>query len=275
MLPSLFIILFKTPSINALVAEITGVVSVPDNMCINSCIAFTGPFSDLETCPFCGEASYDPLQFASNRKVARKEACSFVIGPQLQALRCRKEGSEALKYRDKKTQDILAAIEELETTGNSEDFVYNDMLSGSEYISLTQRLDLTSDDMVVCFSLDGAQLYQNKKSDTWIAIWIVMEYNPITRYKKKHILPALVIPGPNKPKNLDSFLFRSLHHFSALQREQGGKGFRSWDGLKEAVISSRLILAFATADALSLIELDGRVGHCGCHGCRFGCQMKG
>ena len=157
----------------------------------------------------------------------------------------------------------------------AEEYVHDDIFTGSEYINLAERLDLTSDDMVVSFSLDGAQLYQNKKSDTWIGIWIVTEYDPTTRYKKKHILPALIIPGPSKPKIWDSFIFRSFHHFSALQREQGGRGFHSWDGLKETVISSRLILAFATADTLGLVELDGRVGHHGRHRCRFGCEMQG
>ena len=258
--------------VKELASEITGVVSVPDRMCIDSCVAFTGPYSDLEACPICGEPSYDPLELAeSGKKVARKEACTFLLGPQLQALRRGKEGSAALGYRNKKTKAVFEALENM----TAEEFVHDDIFTGSEYINLVERLDLTSDDMVVSFSLDGAQLYQNKKSDTWIGIWIVAEYDPTTRYKKKHILPALIIPGPSKPKNLDSFIFRSFHHFSALQREQGGKGFRSWDGLKEAVISSRLILAFATADALGLVELDGRVGHHGRHGCRFGCEMQG
>lgn len=258
--------------IKELASEITSVVSIPDKMCINSCVAFTGPYSDLEACPVCAEPSYDPLEFAeSGKKIARKEACTFLLGPQLQALRRGKEGSEALGYRDKKTKAVFEALDNM----TAEEFVYDDIFTGSEYIGLAERLDLTSDDMVVSFSLDGAQLYQNKKSDTWIGIWIVGEYDPTSRFKKIRILPALIIPGPNKPKNSDSFLFRSFHHFSALQREQGGRGFRSWDGLKEAVISSRLILAFATADALGLVELDGRVGHHGRHGCRFGCEMQG
>jgi hypothetical protein len=148
-------------------------------------------------------------------------------------------------------------------------------LCGSQYINLAHELQLTDDDTVVCLSLDGAQLYQNKKSDTWIAIWIILKYNPSTRYKKKHVLPCCVIPGPNKPKNLDSFLFRSLHHVSALQHENNGAGFRLFSGLKKSVVSSRIIVALATADALGLVEIDGRVGHHGAQGCRLGCDMKG
>ena len=43
-------------SVKKLVAEITGVVAAYDDMCINSCHAFTGPFSHLESRSICGEA---------------------------------------------------------------------------------------------------------------------------------------------------------------------------------------------------------------------------
>ena len=87
------------------------------------------------------------------------------------------------------------------------DLVYDDIFAGEDFIALSQDLQLTINDITVSFSIDGAQLYQNKKSDTWIAIWIINDYSPSSRYKKKHILPAAIIPGPNKPKNIDSYLF--------------------------------------------------------------------
>ena len=37
------------------VAELTGVESVVHHMCIKSCIAYTGPFLDLNACPLCSE----------------------------------------------------------------------------------------------------------------------------------------------------------------------------------------------------------------------------
>ncbi|KIJ09474.1 hypothetical protein PAXINDRAFT_87391 [Paxillus involutus ATCC 200175] len=39
------------------------------------------------------------------------------------------------------------------------------------------------------------------------------------RYKKKYVLLGVIIPGPNKPKNIDFFLFPSFHHIAALQHE--------------------------------------------------------
>jgi len=43
-------------AVKKLVAEITGVVAVYDDMCINSCHTFTGPFAQFKYCSICGEA---------------------------------------------------------------------------------------------------------------------------------------------------------------------------------------------------------------------------
>ncbi len=43
-------------AVKRLVAEATGIVAVYDDMCINSCYAFTGPFAQLQFCSICGEA---------------------------------------------------------------------------------------------------------------------------------------------------------------------------------------------------------------------------
>jgi hypothetical protein len=38
--------------------ELTGVVSVSDDICVNSCIAFVGPYENLDVCPVCTQARY-------------------------------------------------------------------------------------------------------------------------------------------------------------------------------------------------------------------------
>ncbi|KAF8156022.1 hypothetical protein B0H34DRAFT_621141, partial [Crassisporium funariophilum] len=96
-----------------------------------------------------------------------------------------------------------------------------------------------------------------------------------TRYKKIHVLPAVISPGPHKPKNSDSYLFRSFHHLSAIQRENNNAGIHVWDFVQNKIILSRIIHLLTEADALGLVEVDGRVGHHGAQGCRIGCPMKG
>ena len=262
-------------AVKRLVAETTGVVAVYDDMCINSCHAFTGPFSQLQFCSICGEARYDMAQATlTGKDVARQQFCTILLGPQLQALRRSHSGAMDMRYLDQKMKQVAEMLDNIQTEDGS-DIIYDDIFSGSEIQDLADRIKITGDDTVVSLSLDGAQLYQNKKSDTWISIWILNNFAPNQRYQKRRVLPGTVIPGPNKPKITDSYLYRGLHHLSALQCESNGAGLRMWDAMTSRIIDSRIILALSTADAVGITELDGRVGHHGARGCRLGCQMKG
>ncbi|KIJ06804.1 hypothetical protein PAXINDRAFT_32296, partial [Paxillus involutus ATCC 200175] len=80
-------------------------------------------------------------------------------------------------------------------------------------------------DIVLMVSLDGAQLYEHKDSDCWMYVWIIVNLAPDQRYQKIHVCPGGFIPGPNKPKNLDSFLCVGMHHVAVLQKE----GLQIWD----------------------------------------------
>ncbi|KDQ09942.1 hypothetical protein BOTBODRAFT_178671 [Botryobasidium botryosum FD-172 SS1] len=86
---------------------------------------------------------------------------------------------------------------------------------------------------------------------------IYVNYGPDLWYKKLHILPGGTIPGPNKPQNLDSFLFVGLHHLAALQQE----GLRVWDAIERAVVDNNPYLLLGTADGPGLACLNGFVGH--------------
>jgi len=121
------------------------------------------------------------------------------------------------------------------------------------------------------FSIDGAQLYCHKASDCWLLIQVVFNRSPETRYKKEFVLPGVVIPGPNKPKNIDSFLFPGFHHVAAIQRE----GLPVWDASINTRYMANIFLAVATSDGPGLAYLNGLVGHHGKNGCRLYCGMPG
>ena len=98
-----------------------------------------------------------------------------------------------------------------------------------------------------------------------------MDLSPNERYKKRHVLPGGFIPGPNKPKNLDSFLFPGLHHVRALQIE----GLHIWDAFRDEKFISRLFLALNTADGPAMAYLNSLVGHHGKFGCCLYCPVPG
>ena len=117
----------------------------------------------------------------------------------------------------------------------------------------------------------GAQLYRHKKSDCWVYIWILLDLAPDERYKVRNILPGGIIPGPESPGNIESFLFPGLAHLSAIQKE----GLKIWDAYHQRTVLSFVFLLLVLADAVAMALLSGSVGHHGHKGCRLLCGFIG
>lgn len=244
------------------ITEITGVTSVMHPMCKNSCIAFTGPFSNLDKCPKCQKPKLCPLM-----KKPYQEYHTILLGPILQALWREPSSARRFGYRQTITHAIIGELE----ANNGILSSYDDFFHGGDYLENVKKGGISNDDIVLMLSIDGAQLYAHKASDCWIYIWVIMDFSPDERYKKRHVLPSGFIPGPNKPKNLDSFLFPGLHHLCALQRE----GLRIWDASMDRLFISKLFLGLNTADGPGMVYLNGLVGHHGKYGCRLYCSVPG
>jgi hypothetical protein len=244
------------------VAELSGVYSIEHDMCINSCIGYTGPFKELQACPECGELRFDPFT-----KKARQQLHTIPVGPQLQAIRRGGQSSLEANYRLAATEKIMKNLD----LYDGKIPILKDFFFGQAYIDKVDEGFIKENDMVLMFSMDGAQLYSNKASDCWIYIWILFDYIPGTRYKKKRVLIGGFIPGPNKPKHADSFTFPGLHHLAALQRE----GLPIWDCITNTVNICHPFFGLGTADGPGMTYLNGLVGHHGKNGCRLFCSLPG
>jgi hypothetical protein len=160
-------------------------------------------------------------------------------------------------------------LEEVDDTGCLEE--YSDVLHGTDLIEAFREGRIGEDDIVLLFSIDGAQLYAKKASACWIYIWVLLNLSPTRRYKKKHVFIGGFIPGPNNPKNTDSFLFPGLQHLVGLQKEK----LRLWDAALQHEIHSKIFVALLTADGPGMMHVTGFVGYHGKHGCRLYCGMAG
>lgn len=252
------------------VSELSGVVSIVHDMCPSSCVAYTGPYKNLETCPKCGEPRFDPIKLAASEgqiKTARQEFHTIPLGPQLQALWRSPESADAMKHRFRQTELILEQLR----VNNGAIPIYEDFYHGQDYIDAVSRGDISAFDTVIVLSIDGAQLYSDKASDCWMFIWTIFNLSPDLRYKKNAVLPGGFIPGPNKPKVVDSYLYPSLHHLAALQLE----GLPIWDAQHDRLFVDHPFFALGTADGPGMTYLNGLVGHHGAYGCRLYCPTKG
>ena len=62
---------------------------------------------------------------------------------------------------------------------------YGDFFDRSDYLDAVGDRNIMSEDVVLMFSIDSAQLYCNKASDCWIFIWIIIDPALGIHYKKK------------------------------------------------------------------------------------------
>ncbi|KAJ7691750.1 hypothetical protein B0H17DRAFT_1169055 [Mycena rosella] len=239
-------------SVKKLVSVLSGVFYVTRDMCVNTCIAYTGPFHSLSTCPYCAEPRYYPKRPAT--KIPRKQFNTILIGPQLQALRRSPEGAAEMRYREQLTRDVL---EDLDDNDDVKSLPYTDFFHGNDYVDAVRAGKIKAHDNVLMISVDGAQLYRNKASDSWIATWLILDRSPGTRYKKKAILLI--------------FIYTGLYHLAALQRE----GLKVWDAIEKKVLDTNPFLALATADGPGMACLNGCVGHHGKRACRLYCRLIG
>ncbi|KAJ7062570.1 hypothetical protein C8F01DRAFT_1209920 [Mycena amicta] len=187
-------VLLTLPEVKKTLAEITGVVPLKNDMCHNSCVAYTGPFSELDQCPECSHPRIHPETGKT------REFYTMPLGPQIQALFRDPETARLMEYRGEETERVLQEL--AANDGVLKD--YRDVFSGSDYLD-------AKDDV----------LYRNKKSDCWISIWIIADIPPDQRYKKLYVVPNFIIGGPNKPKNMDSFSLPSK------------EGLRVWNSLSD------------------------------------------
>ena len=244
------------------VEQLSGVVPISYDMCRDTCVGFTGPLLDLDSCPICGKDRY-----RTGTREPHRQFITIPLGPIIQALYGSPEIAEKMHYREQATTEIL----DYARTHNGKVKEYNDTTCGRDYLEAVEDGRIKSDDVLVQLSLDSAQLYRDKESDCWIFVYIIHNLPPDLRYKKKFVIPAGFIPGPLKMKDGDSFLYPILYHISALQNE----GLRIWDSSIQRHIPHSTPFVFVTADGPAMSMVSGMVGHSGRYGCCLYCGLPG
>ena len=133
----------------------------------------------------------------------------------IQALYASPDTAEMMHYHERRTAQIL----EYARTNGVMLKVYNDTTCECDYLDAVKAGKINRDNVLIQFSLDGAQLYRDKDLDCWIFMYIIHNLPPEVWYKKKLVIPASFIPGPEKMKDGNSFIYPVLYHISALQNK--------------------------------------------------------
>ena len=141
--------------------SISGILLLHFDMCANSCMAFTGPFSELKKCLFCSEDHFQNSH-NSNMSILCRQFVTLPIGLQLQALWCH-------PIMVAKLRDHLWHTRKALTYRNTENGIqnYDDICCGSKYLDLVESRKIHNNNMLLNVLMDGAQLYRDKESDAW------------------------------------------------------------------------------------------------------------
>ena len=242
--------------------KISGVVAMKRDMCISSCAAFTGMYLDLDKCPYCGAPRYQ-----TNGR-PRRQFTTIPIGPVLQSFYALPQIAAEMHYLEKRLAKILDYLRTHDSYLGS----YDDTACSHDLLRAWSTGRFTKGDIALQLSIDGAQLYCDKASDCWMFIWIVNNLCPGLCYTKSFVIPGGFVPGPNKPREIDSFLFPSLYHLAALQHE----GLKIFDASTSTKIQRSIpIITIASADSPGAASMSGFVGHSGKYGCRVYCAITG
>ena len=100
-------------------------------------------------------------------------------------------------------------------------------------------------------SLDGVQLTRLRNFEITPIILINLNIPPEERYEEHNILTSMIIPGPKKYKDLDSFMFPLIEELKKL-----GEGVQSFDGDIQADFQLKAYIIVVTGESRSYTKLN-------------------
>lgn len=128
-------------------------------------------------------------------------------------------------------------------------------------------------DLAFTFSTDGVQLFRKGKSHTIFPMMLVcLNLSPEIRFLQDNIILLGIMPGPDKPKDIDSYLRPMINEFKSL--EQGVPGVLDASSPTRSKFTLRAYIVAVTADMPARDDLMGLMGYSATHYCNY-CNIQG
>jgi len=205
--------------------------------CYNNCIAYTGQYAEETECPHCEETRY-----ITNTSKPRKH---FVYIPLIDRLKLQYGNPIRAKVLTKYRENLLRREK-----GELADF-FNGKLFSEFHV---RELGLFEDpcDIALHMSLDGVQLTNMRNHEVTPVILINLNLPPEERYQVKNILGSLIIPGPKKPRDLDTFLRPLVDELLRLD-----EGVDAFDSYTKTPFRLKAWVTMVTGDGPALADAIG------------------
>jgi hypothetical protein len=233
--------------------------------CIGSCMAYTGSYSELNSCRHC----HTPRHQDSGKP--RRQYTYLPIASRLIAMFRNHDLASKLRYRHEYVHDEATV---------------RDIFDSKHYRSLCQEhVKIDNKEHSHCYfqdlrelalggSLDGFAPFNRRNKTCWPILIFIYNLPPELRFLAKYVLCAGVVPGPNKPKDFDSFLWPLVEELTEL-----AVGVQAFDAVEQQlfVLRAHLIRVFGDIPAMSMaMKFKGHNGKCPCRMCQvWGLRVPG
>ena len=223
--------------------------------CVNSCICYVGPHKAKMHCPYCKEAH------KNGNGRSRKTFTYSPIIPRLKAFFKNQEMINLMAYQ-----------------GNyiHEEDTIKDIFDGENYMCLKEtfvtiggvrqghKFFSDSCDVALRLSLDSFCPFKQWNQTCWPLILFNYNLPPNIQFHLQYILCTGIIPGPRKPKDLDSFAYPLI-----VELLEFLTGIPAFDVERNELfaLSTYLVAVFGDIPAISMIMCMK------CHNAIFPCHM--
>lgn len=251
-------------------ALLSGIKPLLVDCCPNVCYAFTGPHADKEFCPNpkCKHARYD------SRKQPYQSFEYLPMNPRLKGLFNNPDMVKRMYFRADYKQ---------------EEGAMDEYLDGSQYKKLCRsKIVIDGEDQGVYYFggsrdiayavlMDGVSIFEQahwENSTCWPIMAINLNLPASERSKLRNLIPLGVIPGPNQPKDFDSFLAPFVEE--ALDQ---ARGIEAYDVTRGNSFTLRAHPLFISGDMQAMkhaTQMKGPNGKLPCRSCEsFGIYHEG
>ena len=245
--------------------ELSELMAESYDCCVKSCVAFTGPHVKLKACPRCRKPRY-------RRNGQPMKTYRYIpLIPQLVAYFLNQELNERMRYRSEGHPKAKA----------EKDGYMTDVFDGSHYLELLQKEVTISGhglghtyfsdprDIALGLATDGVNPWRRRKSTFWPILLYNFNLPPEERSHDDNAICVGEVPGPEKPKDMDSFLYPAIQELLKLS-----VGVRAYDVIEEEIFILHAYLLTVFGDIPAVSMLLRMKGHNARSPCRL-CMIQG
>ncbi|KAB5589425.1 hypothetical protein CTheo_7136 [Ceratobasidium theobromae] len=245
------------------VASLSGVTPLVIDCCVKFCHAFTGDKTNLEACETCGEARYD------TKGRARKVFEYLPLTPRFQAMFNNPELIHKMLYwhnyvqEDNQIDDIFDS--RLYKRLCTSSIIIDGANTGTRFFS-------GKHDIATSLLTNGVQLFDQgiqQNSTCWPLMLQNLNLPPSERAQLRNLIPLGVIPGPNQPKDFDSFLIPFVEESKELAR-----GVRTYNAQTSRHFTLRQHTIIVSGDMQAMKHMEQLKGPNSMVPCRD-CEIEG